>query len=198
MNSSLTTSLTKLFLIPTLASVVFYIFWSIWACSLPSYQIRLTILREYAQNISLLSWVYSALLSPLSPSTAPKVILRQGTLIGTVLRDDFPRSVEAFLGIPYAQPPTGERRFRHPTPVIQSNKTFDASAYKKNCPGSFRFLKESSWDEDCLYLNIFRPRQRDKYQRLPVAVYFHGGAFNFGAGKLHLHIRIVMDRVKIC
>lgn len=38
------------------------------------------------------------------------------------------------------------------------------------------------WSEDCLNLNIFRPQMQNRTNKLPVAVYFHGGAFNAGSG----------------
>lgn len=39
------------------------------------------------------------------------------------------------------------------------------------------------WSEDCLFVNIFRPRNTKSDAKLPVAVYIHGGAFHAGAGK---------------
>jgi carboxylesterase type B len=43
-------------------------------------------------------------------------------------------------------------------------------------------LEES---EDCLTINIFRPARVDSSKRLPVALYFHGGAFNRGNAAMH-------------
>ena len=37
-------------------------------------------------------------------------------------------------------------------------------------------------NEDCLYLNVYRPRHRNTSSLLPVAVWLHGGAFMFGSG----------------
>jgi carboxylesterase type B len=37
--------------------------------------------------------------------------------------------------------------------------------------------------EDCLNLNVFLPKRRDASKKLPVLVYIHGGAFNFGHAK---------------
>lgn len=45
-------------------------------------------------------------------------------------------------------------------------------------------LDGNDWGEDCLTANIFRPMGTKAGQKLPVVVYFHGGAFNLGAGML--------------
>lgn len=38
--------------------------------------------------------------------------------------------------------------------------------------------------EDCLTVNIFRQKPVSKDEKVPVAVYIHGGAFNRGAGEV--------------
>ncbi|KAJ3567939.1 hypothetical protein NP233_g6036 [Leucocoprinus birnbaumii] len=43
-------------------------------------------------------------------------------------------SVQEFLGIPFALPPTGNLRFRLPQPVPAYNGTIDATAYGPSCP----------------------------------------------------------------
>lgn len=58
------------------------------------------------------------------------VQLKQGTYLGKVLpEENHPVPIEAFLGIPYALPPVGERRFARAVPVPQSNETFNATEY---------------------------------------------------------------------
>ncbi|PGH27711.1 hypothetical protein AJ80_00498 [Polytolypa hystricis UAMH7299] len=130
-------------------------------------------------------WAHSTI-SLLFSQEAPSVVLRQGnTVIGTIMESNLPRPVEAFLGIPYALPPTGERRFRPPEPVNVPEGVIYAQSYGKSCPsGPLAWLK-AIWSEDCLNLNIFRPRMNYTTTKLPVAVYIHGGAFNMGAGRYH-------------
>lgn len=116
----------------------------------------------------------------------PRVKLSQGLVIGTVLDDKFPGIIEAFMGLPYAQSPTGDRRFRRASPLPESNTTFKAQGYGPICPGK-QLLMTSAVDmtEDCMTVNIFRQKPVDENVKVPVAVYIHGGAFNRGSSKMH-------------
>ncbi|KAI0426898.1 Alpha/Beta hydrolase protein [Xylaria sp. FL1042] len=65
-----------------------------------------------------------------------------------------------FLGVPYAQPPVGDLRWRLPRSLNQSfSGTRKAMVYSPNCIG----LGGDSWgyplSEDCLYLNVVRPHR---------------------------------------
>lgn len=61
------------------------------------------------------------------PEPAPSVTIKQGTIIGKWVDDGtFPQPLEGFMGIPYAIPPVGERRFRPAEPVAASNETIEA------------------------------------------------------------------------
>jgi acetylcholinesterase len=59
----------------------------------------------------------------------PQVKIAQGYVVGTILEKNFPGPVEAFMGLPYAQPPTGNRRFRRAEPLPESDVTFKAQEY---------------------------------------------------------------------
>lgn len=117
--------------------------------------------------------------------SSPVVILPQGRISGTTLDDDYPKPIEGFLGVPYALPPTGDRRFRHLSPLPPSSETTKAKAFGNICPGkAFRFggKKPLPMGEDCLTANIFRPQGVKEGAKLPVALHLHGGAFNRGHG----------------
>ena len=119
----------------------------------------------------------------------PRVKLRQGTYVGKEFEDGFPQILEQWLGIPYGQSTSGEGRFKPPLPVNASKGSFDAIEYGYRCPAGNPDAVPMS--EDCLNLNIYRPKQRPKGKKLPVLVHIYGGAFNFGAG----HSRQVSNMV---
>ncbi|WEW58667.1 hypothetical protein PRK78_004135 [Emydomyces testavorans] len=136
-------------------------------------------LRE--THLELLPLWFQMALAYLLARAAPSVGIAQGTVVGTVLTDtSLPRPVEAFLGVPYGQPPAGQARFTRAQPVNPSKAVIDASKYGKRCPAGP--LNDNDWSEDCLNLNLFRPKDRPQNSKLPVAIYIHGGAFNGGAG----------------
>lgn len=81
-------------------------------------------------------------------------VTSQGTFVGKVIDNrDHPIPVEAWLGIPYAQPPTGNLRFAKPVPVPDSNETIQATEYSlryvDNCRRSCRIsrltFRQMSW-----------------------------------------------------
>jgi para-nitrobenzyl esterase len=92
--------------------------------------------------------------------------------------------VTSFLGIPYAAPPTGNLRWRAPQPAAKWSGVRDATKFGGSC------VQGSGWDpgyeqptlnEDCLYLNVYRPSTDKK--NLPVFVWNHGGGNVGGAGR---------------
>jgi carboxylesterase type B len=124
-------------------------------------------------------------LSPYFPGdiigNRPRVELRQGKVRGQEVQAGYPQILESFLGIPYGQDTGGENRFKAPRHVNSSSKEFDASAFGARCPAPPN--NQALQSEDCLNLNIWRPRERgDGEKKMPVLVYFHGGAFNSGYG----------------
>lgn len=120
-------------------------------------------------------------------SQRPSTRLPQGLVLGTTLTGKYPNVVEAFRGIPYALPPTGERRFRSPVRVPDSKDTIDASRFRSRAPAQ-QFVNIGptlAENEDCLTANVFRQAAHNGTSLLPVAVYFHGGAFNRGNAAMH-------------
>ncbi|GKZ31285.1 hypothetical protein AbraIFM66950_011644 [Aspergillus brasiliensis] len=114
----------------------------------------------------------------------PRVIIPQGTVVGTTLTDTLKSPVDAFRGIPYALPPIGDRRFRRAEAVSASDDIIDASEFGPRCPGKQLLNpKDIGGDEDCLTVNVFRPH--GVQGKLPVAVYVHGGAYNRGTASGH-------------
>ncbi|XP_017149694.1 esterase-6-like [Drosophila miranda] len=105
-----------------------------------------------------------------------------GCLRGTHMPGYQGEEFEAFMGIPFAQPPVDSLRLRNPVPAIAWEGIFDAGTAKDSCLQRNYF--GTSWTvsgvEDCLYLNVYRPKKRNG-NLLPVMVYFHAGGFFSGS-----------------
>ena len=106
-------------------------------------------------------------------TTEPQVFLRNGTITGFHLSS---YKQDAFLGIPFAQPPIGPLRFSLPQPVMNAwNSTIRAQSYPYKCAGyGTEQIGDFEVSEDCLYLNVVKPSGYGE-RRLPVAVWIHGG-----------------------
>jgi para-nitrobenzyl esterase len=105
-------------------------------------------------------------------SGAPSVHTAQGPVQGFVHN-----GVSTFLGIPYAAPPMGARRWQPPQPVATWTQTLHATKFANTCPQITElgvFAGPVSITEDCLYLNVFTPRNGNA-KKLPVLVWIHGG-----------------------
>ncbi|KAI1828296.1 alpha/beta-hydrolase [Xylaria intraflava] len=85
---------------------------------------------------------------------------------------------DVFLGMPYAQPPLGDLRYRWPQPV---NESFDgvrnATEYGYSC---MQYGQDFAISEDCLTLNVVRPAGRPR-KPLPVLVWVFGGGLSSGS-----------------
>lgn len=114
----------------------------------------------------------------------PIVLTNYGKIRGTrtSLSIEILGPVEQYLGVPYAAPPTGERRFQPPEPPSSWTDIRNATQFAAVCP---QYLDERSllndmlpaWftanldtvasyvqvqSEDCLYLNIYVPTEDGK------------------------------------
>ena len=101
-----------------------------------------------------------------------------GTFVGTE-----EHGVASWLGIPFAKPPVGERRFKAPEYVDESDQVFEARYYGKRSFGASEggdYIQKIA-SEDCLYLNIW-VNTDDKTEKKPVMVWIHGGAYIDGSG----------------
>lgn len=109
--------------------------------------------------------------------------LHEPTVVHTALgrvRGIADRGVQAFLGIRYAVPPVGARRFRPPEPVQPWDGTLEATRF---APAPIQPLDPAvgiarqDMDEDCLALNIWTPEGAGPH---PVLVWIHGGSQTVG------------------
>jgi len=82
--------------------------------------------------------------------------------------------VRVFRGVPFAQPPVGDLRFRAPQPVMPWKQVRNAMEF---APAAYQQDKSHRLSEDCLYLNIWAPQGIGPF---PVYVWIHGGGFTGG------------------
>ena len=108
----------------------------------------------------------------------------------------FSRDVDVWYGIPYAQPPIGDLRFRHPRPMEAWKDVKETTKKPNSCvqikdtffPG---FYGAEMWNantpisEDCLYLNVAVPQPHP--QNSAVLVWIYGGGFYSGTSTLDVY-----------
>ncbi|XP_036331501.1 venom carboxylesterase-6-like [Rhagoletis pomonella] len=113
----------------------------------------------------------------------PKVCLNNSTcLLGKFMLGYQTSLFEAFLGIPYAKPPLGDLRFSNPVEAELRNGTILTKIPKPNCiqKNYVQTAAPITGSEDCLYLNVYRPKNYTS-KNLPVLFYIHGGGFFSGS-----------------
>ncbi|MFO1425666.1 MAG: carboxylesterase family protein [Steroidobacteraceae bacterium] len=123
------------------------------------------------------------LAAPVEAARAPRAHLDGGWVEGATHGD-----VDAFKGIPYAAPPVGPLRWRAPQPLAPWSGTRATTSFGNAClqpPEKRAPPLGAQTSEDCLYLNVWRPRHARG--RLPVMVWIHGGALVTGASSLALY-----------
>ncbi len=91
-------------------------------------------------------------------------------------------SVVAFRGIPFAQPPVGDLRWKDPVPVVASDGVYEAY-HNESSPIQTKLDSERAslyhQSEDCLYLNVWTSKEYAGQKRA-VMVFIHGGNYGWG------------------
>ncbi|KAK2754874.1 hypothetical protein FQN54_006767 [Arachnomyces sp. PD_36] len=131
--------------------------------------------------------------STAEPSPAESCLVQ--TTVGEVegfVDTSFPH-VKQWLGVPFAEPPIGQRRFAPPVPktALPAGQVLSATRmppapmqsytslpniYAKYTP---EYLASGPYSEDCLYLNVFAPAGKTT-EPLPTLVFFYGGQGEWG------------------
>ena len=121
-------------------------------------------------------------INPIYSQQAVKVETKYGALEGV---NDKEKGIALFLGVPFAEPPVRELRWKAPRPPkkwqgVKPAKEFAPAAVQTNVFGDMIYRGKGT-SEDCLYLNIWTP-EAHKNKAFPVLVYFYGGGFVAGDG----------------
>ena len=113
----------------------------------------------------------------ISVGVSEVIYTQTGAVRGTTSRNQNGELYNAFLAIPYAEPPIGNLRFRDPVPKDPWSHIHDGSQVGVSCPQTeFRYGRVNQ-SEDCLTLNIYTKNTRGRY---PVIFYIHGGVYFVG------------------
>ncbi|KAL7816063.1 alpha/beta-hydrolase [Trichoderma aethiopicum] len=137
---------------------------------------------------------------PRGKAAVASVTIPSGTIIGTA-----GETVETFNGIPYADPPVGDLRFRPPVKLSRDLGTFDATGQPLSCPqgpiltltgvpnvadalAAGAIVSDTSGQgdapasgEDCLTISVQRPKGVEAGAGLPVLFWIFGGGFVAGS-----------------
>lgn len=125
---------------------------------------------------------------PILPDETVTVTIQNGTVKGRVIRNSNDEKIDRFLSIPFAQPPTGNLRFKNPEPASSWKPlTYNAAGPAST---SISWLRDRMClqqlitpviygTEDCLYLHLWRPNKFS--DKLPVLIWIYGGAFELGS-----------------
>ncbi|MFH8462770.1 carboxylesterase/lipase family protein [Streptomyces sp. NPDC017991] len=124
---------------------------------------------------------------------APRAHTGAGRLVG-----EWDGPVAVFRGIPFAEAPVGDLRWRPPRPAahwdgerraaefgpapLQPQPPSDSVMYRTN----FADRRALVMSEDCLYLNVWTPDPAPG-TGLPVMVWIHGGGNRYGHGSQDIH-----------
>ncbi len=110
-------------------------------------------------------------------SATPTVQTEYGQLEGTADT----QNTWAWKGIPYAAPPVGELRWKAPRQP-QAWMGIRMTDHFGNSSAQLLPILGPSGSEDCLYLNVWRPKSSER--QLPVYVFIHGGGNTIGSSNM--------------
>lgn len=131
--------------------------------------------------VTSVSWS-TAQAGPMIAIAGDPVATASGQVAGTRLAS----GVKAYLGVPFAKPPTGDLRWRPPQPVSWQG-VWNADRKGPECMQVLRphdinhYFGEEPSGEDCLYMNIWTPGDAKAGDKRPVVVFIYGGGGTIGS-----------------
>ncbi|MEP5763219.1 MAG: carboxylesterase family protein [Halieaceae bacterium] len=131
---------------------------------------------------------------PEKPSRTADPASQRDTSSGPVIGARDADDTYAWLGIPFAAAPVGDLRWRAPRPVQPWQDALQTSEFRDACvqlPGPLDGVEDDSGavvgSEDCLFLNIWSPRDHSNAdaEKLPVMFWIHGGGNTIGTANTY-------------
>ncbi|KAF6773023.1 hypothetical protein AHF37_06824 [Paragonimus kellicotti] len=158
---------------------------------------------DYLQTFFVVT-IYLCCSSTNGQSDVLKTLSHGGTVRGThetVDVDGKAVELDIFLGIPYALPPTGTRRFAPPerhagwsgvkntTKAAPTCWQYLPSEFEMNNAAARMWSNNTQMSEDCLYLNVWAPAKKQSADGslLPVMVWIYGGGYTTGTSTLDVY-----------
>lgn len=117
---------------------------------------------------------------PALAETPPQVTTALGPVTG-----NSEAGIDRFLGIPFAQPPIGTLRFAPPAPLQPWTEPLQATETATRCSAPSGGDGVRLVNEDCLYLNVYRPAGAAPGGKLPIMVFIHGGGNTTGSTDIY-------------
>ena len=130
----------------------------------------------------------SLLVSGLPLPTVEVPVTPIETTSGLVAGKVLPSGVNAWFGVPYAQAPVRDLRWKAPQPINWSG-VYNADRFAPACFQDLRgsninhYFGNEAISEDCLYLNIWAPSDAAAGER-PVIVWIYGGGLTVGSAAM--------------
>jgi para-nitrobenzyl esterase len=131
-----------------------------------------------------LVWALALLAGP-----AHAAITQAQTTAG-IVQGEAVEGLGEFKGIPFAQPPVGDLRWKAPQPVQPWQGVRKTIAFGPACMQGAQLLKqmgsEQPMSEDCLFIDVWTPANTPA-DKLPVIAWIYGGGFNSGATSVPMY-----------
>jgi len=145
---------------------------------------------QWGMKLTCALMVAGLALGPFSKASAESLTVEtaQGKVHGKTINGG---KVKAFLGLPYAAAPVGDRRWKAPQPPAKWKGERDATKFGAHCAQIHLFddiaFQDAGPSEDCLFLNVYAPADASSKSKLPVMFWIHGGGYAVGASSEPRH-----------